>query len=268
MPKFTKGGFHLDSDSVKYSTVSKEAKSKSKAKEISEFVERFLAYRFRNQNEGLVETNREKLRGLGTLDSSEMIGLMNRFNRETIAQFPFPVEEIFPEIQKQAGMNIISKYPLRTFVASVLVGFIAFTLPLVGMMIFEAVTGGVAMSAILPFLPFLAAFGPLGAAVAFAGLISAAALVIFGATAAITAAATEKKIEVVDVVDREGEFAPSQFTPQFKGLESDDDATPPPHHHHHTFRDTYKGTTTYLNTVASTEHLQQDQPPSAIAANS
>jgi hypothetical protein len=202
-----------------------EIQTAARAQETKEFAEAFLAYQFNGEG----ETNREKLRRLGKITHEQFHHMMGEFrdlgnskfrkqpqDHRFMVNLPIP-DELIREIQKQAGMNIIRRNPWRTFVTSVVVGLGAAVLPLVGMFIFEAVTGASAMSAVLSALPFLAAFGPLGAAVGFVGLISAAALVIYGITVGITAAKTEKNIEVVESND-ERQFSQHQM----KGLGRDD----------------------------------------------
>jgi hypothetical protein len=108
-------------------------------------------------------------------------------------------EAFINEFQKQLGMNVIRRHPLKTLAAGLGVGFGAFALPLAVLFTMSAVTGVSAMGAVFSFLPFLAALGPVGAVFAFSGLIAAAALVIYGLTVGITAAATTpKKIEIKD----------------------------------------------------------------------
>jgi hypothetical protein len=97
------------------------------------------------------------------------------------------------EFQKQLGTNVIYRHPWKTLAAGIGVGVGAFALSLMILVIMSTVTSVGVIPAVLSFLPFLATLGPLGVAFAFAGLIAAASLVIFGVTVGITAAATTPK---------------------------------------------------------------------------
>jgi hypothetical protein len=203
-----------------------------------EFVEEFLAYRPASSGEE-GETIREKIRR-EKKTKKELAEMVTLFEK----QFKTPPTELsiasdldevsstssdqayspwqvsnglspafIQEVRHQAGMNVIRKNPLNTWTAAGIVAASTFTMPLIAFVIFEAVTGATAMSAILPFLPFLAALTPVGAALAFAGMIAAASLIIFAITVGITAGATHKNIEF-----EEEDVAPSSVNASMRDL--------------------------------------------------
>jgi hypothetical protein len=158
------------------------------------------------------------------------------------------------EFQKQLGMNVIRRNPGKTSVAGIATVVGAFAIPSIVFFTIAAVTGVTAISAVLPFLPFLAALGPVGAVLAFAGLIAAAALVIYGVTVGITAAATTpKKTEIEEDDEQHVSIYASLNTHAEMSI-------------HHDLEDTTVQIRKILKQTEAEEQARRNQPQASVAA--